>query len=341
MLSLAVVLITHDQAWNAARLIRSVLAETAHLPGTDVVLVDADSTDGTTSVAAAHPIDVLALRSAGQHLTPAAGRFVGTRWTTQDLLLYLDGDMELCPGWVDHALEYMSRNDDVATLSGAVIDLSPSARKDEAPPPPPVRAPVDVPYTAGAALHRRRVLDAVGGFNPHLHSDEEPELCIRIRHAGHRVVDLGRPLAHHYTAPGTSLRTLVGRWRRRLFLGAGQCIRLHVGDDLLWPYVRQRGYGLAPGIVLVLGALAARARRRSWLPLWLAVVVGLLALDARRKGSVQAMLFSVLQRLFILDGTLRGFMMRPGDPATPPGRVEVISRRSRPLPPQPAPVVRG
>jgi GT2 family glycosyltransferase len=332
MPSLAVVLISKDQAWNMARLLESVLAETARLPDTEIVLVDSASADDTAEVAARYPIDVLRLRP-DQPLTPAAGRYVGYHRTTAELVLFLDGDMELCPGWLGRAIHVIDRGPDVAAVTGELVDLprlsgaaaKPALREDTG------AHPRDVPYSGGAAMHRRVVLQAVGTFNPYLHSDEEPELCLRVRHAGYRIVQLDRPVAYHYSDPAAALSTVVARWRRQLYLGAGEAIRHNLRSRLLWTYVRERGYGLIPGLALTagMGAFLRSARSRRWgaFGIWMLLLTGVIAGDACRKRSLRRTMHSVLERLLILDGTIRGFMAKPLDPRDYPARYDVIRQR--------------
>ena len=119
MIELSVVLISKNQAWNIDRLVTSVLKETEHFPGREIVLVDSASSDQTTEIAARYPISVLKLHPE-QRLTAAAGRYVGYHHTTGDLVLFLDGDMELCSGWLEQAL----RSGSIAMLQwyGIVID---------------------------------------------------------------------------------------------------------------------------------------------------------------------------------------------------------------------------
>ena len=62
----------------------------------------------------------------------------------------------------------------------------------------------------GAAMYRRSTLEEVGPFNPWMHSDGEPELCVRIRHAGYRILKLGHPIAYHYSDPDGIISTAVG-----------------------------------------------------------------------------------------------------------------------------------
>jgi GT2 family glycosyltransferase len=335
MTTLSVVLIAKDQAWNVDRLVCSVLREIADGPPAEVLFVDSASQDDTAERAARHPIGVLRL-SSDQPLTPALGRYVGARETSGELVLFLDGDMELCPGWLPRALQTMQERPEVAAVTGVLIDRPPDT-------PPgdgtwleqagePEYAERDVTQTGGAALHRRRVLEAVGSFHPYLYSEEEPELCLRIRHAGHRVVRIGRPIALHYTTPSRTVATVVARWRRHLFLGMGQSMRYHLGSGLLWPYVRERGWGLVPAIALLagLGGLGAGMAGGRWRPLalWTALATSTIAVHAARRRSMTDTAFSLVQRLCLVDGTVRGFLADPLPPEAHPTRFDVV----KPLP---------
>src|SRR3989304_3121663 len=113
MSKLSVVMISRNQEWNIARLVESALRSTADLESTEIVLVDSASSDRTVDFARPYPIRVLRL-SPNQVLTPAAGRYVGYKHTDGDLVLFVDGDMEICVGWVQRAIEYMRENSDTA-----------------------------------------------------------------------------------------------------------------------------------------------------------------------------------------------------------------------------------
>ena len=254
MTDLSVVIITKNQVWNVDRLLGSVLQETEDVPTAEVLLVDSGSEDGTPERAAQHPIGVLRLLP-NQPLTAALGRWVGGRETTGDLVLFLDGDMELCPGWLGRALRTLDERPDVAAVAGTVVDVPVRTPGTTGHWPEDVVAawrrepvPREITNTGGAALHRRSVLAATGSFHPFLRSEEEPELCLRIRDAGHRVLHLDTPIALHYSTPARTVGTLLARRRRRLYEGMGQVIRQHVGTPLGRTYLRERGYGIAPGL---------------------------------------------------------------------------------------------
>ena len=329
---LGVVLITRNQQWNVERLLASVASEASNLEGTEVLLVDSASTDATVDVASHHPIEVLRLRP-DQPLTPSAGRFVGYSRITADFVLFLDGDMELWPGWLAHALAVMDEHPDVAVVTGETVDMPLHASGLEAPAPLTGVAPKlrTIPYTGGAALHRREVLERVGTFNPYLASDEEPELCMRIRHAGHRIVTTGLPAVRHYTDPPGALSTDIRRWRRGLYVGTGQASRYHLRSGLFWTYTRERSYGLVPGLGLTAGvaAFARSATTRRWASfgLWTTLVTAVVAGDMVRKRSIRATAHTLLWRLLCLHGTVEGFLRRPLNPAAYPARYDMVRHR--------------
>jgi glycosyltransferase involved in cell wall biosynthesis len=337
MMVLSVVLISKNQEWNIARLIESVLQETSRLSDCEIVLVDSASTDKTTEIAARYPISVLKLHP-DQRLTAAAGRYVGFQQTTGDLVLFLDGDMELYAGWLEKALAVIQSMPEVAVVCGKVIDRpkefqSPgketlNSGSDDIDPSGAAKSAVEVLHGGGAAVYRRSVLTQVGAFNPYLYSDEEPELCLRIRHAGYRVIRLSHPIAFHYTPLAEAFNTLWDRRSRKLWLGFGQILRYNYGSPLFWLYLKERGWVAGPFFALGAGIsaflISILAGQWIWLALWGAGVIILTLAMAFRKHSLKRAIFSLLQRMLLLDGTVRGLILKPYDPSSYPGRYDLI-----------------
>jgi len=139
---------------------------------------------------------------------------------------------------------------------------------------------------------------------------------------------LGYPIVYHYSDPSGSLLTLIGRWRRNLYLGAGQNIRYLLGKRLLWSYLWERGYGCAPALGLGAGlaSLVHGLHTGRWvrLQLWLLVLGAIFGAETLRKRSVHRAAYSFLHRILIVDGTLRGLLAKPLDPKQYPGRLDVI-----------------
>lgn len=330
VMNLDVVIITKNQGWNVRRLVESVLQQTGMRPGADVILVDSASTDETVDIACQYPIRVIRL-SKRQRLTAAAGRQAGFTQTSGDIVLFLDGDMELRRGWIAAALSLFEREPGIAVITGEVIDQPRHAIESHGactPSPLNVADCVEVSHGGGAAAYRRSVLEEVGSFNPFLFSDEEPELCLRIREAGHRIVKLRLPIADHYSDPSDAISTLFGRRKRHLYLGPGQALRLHLRSPLLQPYARERGFGLVPGAGLTAGVACASIslveRDSRWVLAWASIVTAIIGIDSLRKRSLRRAVFGLVQRLLFAEGTVRGFMMRPSDPSKFPYMIEVI-----------------
>jgi glycosyltransferase involved in cell wall biosynthesis len=330
MTDLAIVLISKNQEWNIARLIESVLNETNGKLSRDIVLVDSASTDNTVEIACSYPIRILRLRS-DQTLTPAAGRYIGLQQSSGDLVLFLDGDMELYKGWLEKAMALLKSQPEAGVVTGRIIDLPQTSRTpDGIPPESPAteNSFCEVLYCGGAALYKRSVLNQVGNFNPYLRSDEEPELCLRIRHGGYRILQLGYPLAYHFTDPVENLSTLVRRWKRKFFLGSGQILRYYLGSKLLWPYIKIRGYGLPPALGIMIGLVCFlwALTTRQWVAfyLWALLVVIIVIGDIVRKRSLYRTVYSLFRRIFILDGMIKGFLMKSFDAESYPGRFDVI-----------------
>jgi len=328
-MKLSVVLITRNQEWNVARLIRSVMHATAALGAqAEIALVDSASTDDTVRVAVQFPVAVYAL-AADQRLTAAAGRFVGFNNTTGEHVLFMDGDMELVEGWLQNAIHVLDGDDSIAVVGGRLIHMPLDATNEGHRVGEETMTAVvyrDTRHAGGSALYRRSVLDEVGTFNPFIYSDEEPELCLRIRcRGGHRVVRLDRPIGYHYSDPDDRFSTLIRRARRNLYVGSGQNLRMLLGSDLLVPYARERGYGLLPGIWLIIGigTVLASVLTRSgvWVVAWLLATLTVVALDALRKRSIRMALHGLLNRSVILAGTVRGFLMRPEEVDDYPARL--------------------
>jgi len=325
MAKLAVVLITRNQAWNIQRLIESVLGESASVSSREVVLVDSASTDDTVEIARRFPLTILRLRP-DQHLSAAAGRFVGYQRTRSEYILFLDGDMELRSHWLERALAVIDADCTIGIVTGPVIDILPSSvltentrsgsRCDEV---------AEVRMCGGAALYRRSVLEQVGSFNPYLYSDEEPELCVRVRSKGYRIVQLQCAIANHYSEPSNEVWGLISRRRRRLYLGSGQNIRYYVGTGLLWAYIRERDFVLVPLLVLGAGLLslfwATVSQNWLWFRGWAMLSGSVILVDACRKRSFYLTIVSLVKRVFIIEGTIKGLLLRPLAPDTYPAKM--------------------
>ncbi len=360
MTELSVVLISKNQAWSILRLMESVIRETAFVPSKEIILVDSASTDETVELAGAYPIRIFRLQP-GQPLSPAIGRHVGYKQAQGEYVLFLDGDTELVEGWLTQALRAMRETPSAGAVTGHVMNLPTAAITEPAPLLRKIqmRAPREVLWGSygggGAAMYRRAVLEEVGTFNPYLNSDEEPELGLRIRHAGYRFLELDCPIVRHYNDAPVVMSTILSRRRRNFLLGIGQAARYHLGSALVWRWLRERWWGpaavfwMATGLGTLLWSLVVRDF--TWFSLWLLVLCLLVAGLAFKKRSLRGAFVSVFNWVLLAEGVVRGILMKPLPPENFRAAFEAIKDLGNPevvlaapkseIPPQEFPTNRG
>jgi hypothetical protein len=238
-------------------------------------------------------------------------------------VLFLDGDAELVPGWLDIAFNVLDGDSNIAAVTGARITLPISGTSDSRPVQPESQAAEHeyVTRTGGSALYRRDALDFVGPFDPFLRSEEEPELALRLRYAGFELVRTTHPIIFDYTDPPGEIRTVLSRRRRRLYLGTGQVLRKHWGKPTFRIYAADRKvtilatFGSVLWLVLLMGSILTGGR---WPTFGLAIlsVSALLALAMRnRTPSFSTLLASVVREACHVEGTLKGLFIKPEVPS--------------------------
>ena len=321
MMELSVVLIARNQAWSISRLIESVLRATSSISSKEIILIDSASVDKTLALASLYPINIFRLKP-GQRLSPAIGRYVGYKQTKGEYVLFLDGDTELIPGWLSPAFHLMRETPDAGGVTGRVYNLPTAAAAQ--PPAAPVQKghpapPKEVRYCnyagGGAAMYRRSTLERAGSFNPNLFSDEEPELGLRIRQAGYRMLELDYPMAYHYNDAPVAISSVLSRRRRGFHLGMGQAARYHLGTKVFWIYLRERWFGTGSAFLLVSCfatlLLSIILRDVRWFAVWMLGLCLLIARGALRKGSLRTQLVSAFNWLIMAEGFFKGIMMKP------------------------------
>ncbi len=333
-MELSVVLIAKNQAWNISRLIESVLRATSSVSSKEIILVDSASTDETLTLASLYPINIFRLKP-GQRLSPAIGRYVGYGQTHGEYVLFLDGDTELIPGWMPHAIRLMLERPDAGGVTGRVLNL-PTVAVNQQPAPPVQKMHLGPPKEVlwcsygggGAGMYRRSTLERAGSFNPNLCADEEAELGLRIRHAGYRMFELDYPMVYHYNDAPVALSSILSRRRRNFHLGGGQVARYHLGTKLFWIYLGERWF--AVGSILLLVScfatilLSLIMRDPRWFAVWVLVFGLLIARGALRKRSLRAQLVAAFNWLVMAEGFFEGIMMKSIPPESFHADLEVV-----------------
>ena len=176
---LSVVIPTLNEAAYLPRLLDALAAQTR--PADEVIVADADSTDGTAELARGRGARVV---RGGR---PAAGRNAGARAAGGDLLLFLDADVLPPPDFIERAVrEFLRKGYDVATAWMVTWDGNPLEQAIYGAASlyfylmQPFR-----PYAPGfCILVRRELHEKIGGFDETLLLSEDLDYVRRAARHG-------------------------------------------------------------------------------------------------------------------------------------------------------------
>lgn len=117
------------------------------------------------------------------------------------LVQFVDGDCELVSGWLNAALPFIAERSDIAVVCGRRRERHPDASVYNRLCDLEWDTPIgEAPACGGDSLVRVEAFDAVSGFRPQLIAGEEPELCLRLRQRGWRILRLDAEMTWHDAA---------------------------------------------------------------------------------------------------------------------------------------------
>lgn len=179
-----------------------------------VVYVDSGSTDASVAAARSHGADVVAL-DMSRPFTAARARNAGfarlMEIASPRYVQFIDGDCELSPGWIARAAAFLDAHDDYAVACGRRREKFPERSVFNRQCDREWAAPAgEAESCGGDALMRANAFQAVQGFDASLIAGEEPELCLRLRERGWRVMRLDEEMTRHDAA----IATLSQWWKR-------------------------------------------------------------------------------------------------------------------------------
>jgi len=212
------------------RLDRALVAALAQ--ATRVVYVDSGSRDGSATRARACGVPVIELHPTIP-FTAARARNAGAaywmrRMPELEYLQFLDGDCELAPGFLAHAVAALDGDSRVAVVCGRRREQFPNASIYDRLSDIEWDAPIgETKSCGGDALVRVSAFSAVGGFDPNWIAGEEPEFCLRLRRAGWRILRIDIEMTGH----DARLTHFSQWWRRSVRTG-------HAYGQGVWRYGR-------------------------------------------------------------------------------------------------------
>jgi glycosyltransferase involved in cell wall biosynthesis len=223
-----------------------------------IVYVDSGSTDNSLALARSLGVETVELDmtapfSAARARNQGFQRLIEIR-PEIEFVQFVDGDCEIVAGWLDRARSELEARPDTAVVCGRRRERFPDASLYNRLCDMEWDTPVgEAEACGGDALMRAQCVREVGGYRASLIAGEEPELCLRLRAAGWKVVRLDADMTRHDAA-----MTRFGQWWKRA-VRAGHAFAevswLHRSDRLrLW--VRETRSNWFWGLILPATALA-------------------------------------------------------------------------------------
>ena len=184
-----------------------------------VVYVDSNSSDGSVALAREIGAAVVEL-DLSTPFTAARARNEGLAKLLAldpqcEFVQFVDGDCEIASGWIGRAAASLAADGTLAAVCGR--------RRERYPEASPYNKLCDIEWDTpigearacgGDAMMRVSALTQVGGFDASVIAGEEPELCVRLRQAGWKILRLDAEMTLHDAA-----MTRFGQWWRRMVRG--------------------------------------------------------------------------------------------------------------------------
>ncbi|MEA5511640.1 glycosyltransferase [Crocosphaera sp. UHCC 0190] len=216
MSNLGIVIIGRNEGERLINCLQSLITEVTEFNNIPIVYVDSGSTDGSVTTAKSLGIQVIELDTFSP-FTAARGRNTGFRFLIEqypDLkyIQFMDGDCVLVQGWLNQAVKELENNENLAIVCGR--------RREKVPDETPYNRLADMEWDTpvgetmgcgGDALMRVKAIKAVNGFNDALICGEEPEMCIRLRRQGWKILRLDADMTFHDAA-----MTKFSQWWSRM-----------------------------------------------------------------------------------------------------------------------------
>lgn len=310
MSRVGVVVIGRNESAHLKQGLESVLRECDTM-----VYVDSGSEDNSVAIASALGVAVVRLDSTSP-FSAARARNAGFDYLTRmddrlEFIQFVDGDCELVDGWLGRALRVLIDRNDVAVVCGRRREKFPEASVYNA----LCEVEWDTPSgeakaSGGDMMVRVRGFTQVGGFDPQVAWGDDPELCLRLRERGWKIVRIDAEMTRH----DAELLYWHQWWRRATLAGQAyaQVTWMH-GRQPEHYWVRESASIGFWGLVLPVLALAFAPKSRAY-SLWLLLGYPLLAarifLHTRRRNvsderALLYALFTVIGKFANLQGALQ------------------------------------
>ncbi|MEG1210273.1 MAG: glycosyltransferase [Leclercia sp.] len=310
---------TFNEAECIEKTIDSIRRQIAAYPH-KIIVADSLSTDNTQQLASDKGVMVVSLTEPADR-SCGVGHQLGYLYSEGEYILLMDGDMELEPGFIDHAVAFLQDNPTYAGVAGTVemddaSNYEFTSRKQRLNKIYPLG---DSDHLGGGGLYRRSAIADIGYLtNRSLHAYEEAELGIRLRAAGYKLHRLDVPYFSHTSHTMPTFKMLCFRWKRGFHQAPGELLRSAWGK----PWFRdalmmvKNEVIFASYILFVL--IAVITLDVSLIDIALLPLLAFILLKTVQNRSLKNGLNSVINLAVLSVGLVKGLCLPLHDPRVPP-----------------------
>ncbi len=211
---------------NEGDRLRRCLESLAEL-GLRIVYVDSNSTDGSPELARKRGVHVVDL-DLSRVFTAARARNEGFDALLEldpqlEFVFFVDGDCEVEPNFLERAIACMDNRRDLAVVCGRRKERFPEASVYNLLADMEWNTPLgEADACGGDAIFRASVFKEENGYDAALISGEEPELCLRLRRRGFKILRADLAMTIHDAA----MTRFSQWWNRALRTGHAAYERL-------------------------------------------------------------------------------------------------------------------
>jgi glycosyltransferase involved in cell wall biosynthesis len=197
---IGVVVIGRNEGERLKRCLQSVISQVEC-----IVYVDSGSSDGSVEYAESLKVDVVRLDmkipfSAGRARNEGFQRLSENNKTVK-YFQFIDGDCDMCGGWLSFASVYLENNKYCAVVAGRRCEKFPKSTVYNLLCDIEWNTPVgETESCGGDFMIRKEAFRQVNGFNPAVIAGEEPEMCYRLRKKNWLIVRLNHSMTLHDAA---------------------------------------------------------------------------------------------------------------------------------------------
>jgi glycosyltransferase involved in cell wall biosynthesis len=244
-----VIIITKDEEEDIKDCIESVIKAINYalkkrkFATAEIILVDSASEDRTVEIAKKFPIKILKMPS-NWKVSAGAGRYFGMKNAKGKYISMVDGDTRIRKEWYTIAFPTLKKHTKAAGVCGHYLEKKIGNSVTEN-----VIKNAELSYKTGeidtisVGLFKRKAIDSIGSYNPHLIAAEDKEFAKRGLYKGYKFIRIDTVEGEHYLSSEHKPYTFIDNMKRDIWYGRGegQAARFHrdIGEKkLFWLFSR-------------------------------------------------------------------------------------------------------